>query len=135
MGRLIDIAIRIAINGIAFVVAVMVIPGAEFRSEPWKIVLVAAIFGVVNAYLRPILRVLSLPLSLLTLGAVGFVINMAMVLLVGAISGNLRFGFRLADWPRTEFSIDALLVALGVAIVVSVVATVLSLVRMLVPRI
>lgn len=135
MGRLIDIALRIAINAVAFFVAASLVPGAEFRSEPWKIVAVAVIFGIVNAYLRPILRLLSLPLNLMTLGLVGFVINVAMVFLTAAISGELRLGFRLGGWPRTDFTIETIVAAIGIALLVSVVATALSLVRTLTPRV
>jgi uncharacterized membrane protein YvlD (DUF360 family) len=70
-----------------------------------------------------------------TLGVAGFVINIAMVLLTAAVSGELRLGFRLGGWPRTEFGIETLLAALGIAVIVSVVATALSLVRTLTPRV
>jgi putative membrane protein len=137
VGGLIDIAIRVAINAVAFVVAASLVPGAEFRSEsePWKIVVVALIFGIVNAYLRPILRLLSMPLNLVTLGGVGFVINIAMVLLTAAVSGELRLGFRLGGWPRTDFNLETIVAALGIAVIVSLVATALSLVRTLTPRV
>src|SRR5687767_527352 len=75
-----DIVIRAVINALAFIAAVYVIPTADFRGDWWKMVAVAAIFGIVNAYLRPIAKLLSLPLNLLTFGLVGLVINIAMVL-------------------------------------------------------
>jgi putative membrane protein len=128
-------AIRVALNAVAFVVAVLLVPGAEFLGEPWKIALVATIFGVINAYLRPIVKLLSLPLTLLTFGMVGLVINVAMVFVTGAISGQMRLGFRLGGWPRTDFTIETITAALGVALVVSVVATLLALARTLLPRV
>jgi putative membrane protein len=131
----VDIAIRVAINAVAFVAAVLLVPGAEFLSDPWKIALIAAIFGVINAYLRPIVKLLSLPLNLISFGLVGLVINVGMVFLTGVISGQMRLGFRLGGWPRTDFTIETVTAALGVALVVSVVATILALVRRLLPRV
>jgi uncharacterized membrane protein YvlD (DUF360 family) len=131
----VDIAIRVALNAVAFVVAVLLVPGAEFVGDPWKIAVVAAIFGVINAYLRPIVKLLSLPLTLLTFGLVGLVINVAMVFVTGAISGQMRLGFRLDGWPRTDFTLETIIAALAVALLVSVVATLLALARTLLPRV
>ncbi|HUR15760.1 MAG TPA: phage holin family protein [Candidatus Limnocylindrales bacterium] len=133
---MLDIVIRVVVNAIAFVAAIKLVPRADFGPDLWKLVLVAAIFGVVNAYLRPIVKTLSIPLSLITLGAVGFVINAAMVLLTGAISERLDLGLRLAGWPvRGEIDLDVIITAVLVSLVVSVVATLLAVVRMVTPRV
>jgi putative membrane protein len=131
-----DIVIRVVINAVAFVAAVTFVPRAQFRGELWQEVVVALIFGVLNAYLRPIVKLLSLPISIVTVGAVGFVINAAMVLLTGAISERLGLGLRLAGWPgRGDIDLDVIVTALLVSLVVSVVATLLALVRMVTPRV
>ena len=135
MPGLLDIVTRVVINAVAFVAAVLLVPGAEFRGEEWKVAAIAGIFGVVNAYLRPIVKTLSLPLNLLSFGMVGLAINVGMVVLTGAISGQLRLGFRLGGWPRTDFNVETIVAALGVALVVSIVATLLALVRTLTPRV
>ena len=134
--RMLDIVIRVVVNAVAFVAAVQLVPRAAFTGDLWKLVVVAAIFGVVNAYLRPIVKTLSIPLSLVTLGAVGFVINAAMVLLTGAISERLGLGLRLAGWPiRGDIDLDVIVTAVLVSLVVSVVATLLALVRLVTPRV
>jgi len=56
-----DIAIRTLINAVALVAAVQLVPGAVFEGEWWQLAAVAAIFGLINAYLRPIVKLLSLP--------------------------------------------------------------------------
>jgi putative membrane protein len=98
-------------------------------------VAVAAVFGVVNAYLRPIVKLLSLPLTLLTFGFVGLVINVAMVLLTAFISDALNLGFKLAGFPPGGIDLEAILAAVLVAIVVSVVSMLLAFVRLVTPRI
>lgn len=132
---MLDIAIRVVINAIALVAAIRLVPDVAFSGDLWKLVIVAVIFGLVNAYLRPIVKLLSLPLSLVTFGLVGLVINAALVLLVAAISDNLKLGFTLAGWPPGSIGIDVLVAALLTSIVISVVSTILALVRLLSPRI
>jgi putative membrane protein len=90
--------IQIAINAIALWAAVNIVPGVHFAGEWWKLVLVAIAFSLVNTYVRPILRVLTLPISVLTLGIFLIVINALMLLLVSAVSEQLKLGFTVADF-------------------------------------
>jgi putative membrane protein len=130
-----EIAIRVVINAIAFIAAVYLVPRVDFGGDVLKLIVVAAIFGLVNAYLRPIVKMLSLPLTLLTFGLVGLLINIAMVLVTALISDTLKLGFRLADWPPGEITLSVILAALLVSVVVSIVSALLAVVRMVTPRI
>lgn len=132
--RLLDFVIRVVVNAVALIAAIAIVPGATFTGDWWKFVLVAAIFGIVNAYLRPIVKLLSLPLTLIMFGLVGLIINTALVLLVAAISDNLKLGFTLAGWPPGKIDVDVVIAALLTSIVVSIVSALLALVRLLVPR-
>ena len=130
---MLDIVIRAVIVAVALVVAVMLVPDVSLPDELWQLAAVAFIFGLVNAYLRPIARLLSLPLTLIGLGFIGFVINTALVLLVAFISGELELGFSLAGWPPGAFGLDVIVAAFLTSLVVSVVSTALGLVRTLTP--
>jgi putative membrane protein len=133
--RLVDIVIRVVLNAVAFIAAVYLVPTAEFRNEDWlKISAVALVFGVVNAYLRPIVKLVSLPLNLLTFGVVGFVINVAFVLLAWFVSDSLNLGFKLAGTPPGGIGLEVIIAAVLVAIAVSIVSTLLALVRLVTPR-
>ena len=131
---MLDIVIRVVINAIALIAAIYIVPGATFTGDLWKLVAVAAVFGLVNAYLRPIVKLLSLPLTLVTFGLVGLIINTAMVLVTAAISDSLRLGFTLADWPPGAIDLDVIIAALLTSIVISVVSALLALVRLVTPR-
>ncbi|HWH38071.1 MAG TPA: phage holin family protein [Candidatus Limnocylindrales bacterium] len=129
-----DIAIRTLINAVALVAAVQLVPGAVFEGEWWQLPVVAAIFGLINAYLRPIVKLLSLPLNLLTFGLVGFAINAGLLMLLALISGQLDLGFFLDGWPAAPLDAEVLVTAVMAALVVSIVSSVLALVRLITPR-
>ena len=124
----IDILVKIAINAVALLAAVELVPGISFDFGPdwWKLLLVALILGVINTYLRPIVKLLALPINLLTMGLVGLVINTAMVLLLAVASDQLRLGFTIRGWPVHAFTIEVVWAAFLASIVISMVALVLS---------
>jgi putative membrane protein len=128
-----DLLVRVIINGIALVAAIKFVPGAAFTGDIWKLALLAIVFGVVNAYLRPIVKLLSLPLNLITFGLVGLVINIAMVMVAAGISDNLHVGFTLGGWPPGAIQLDTLIAAFLVSLLISVVSALVALVRKLAP--
>jgi putative membrane protein len=130
-----EFAIRVVVNAIALIAAIYIVPGAQFNGDWLKFAIVALIFGLVNAYLRPIVKILSLPLTLLVFGLVGLIINTAMVLVTAAISDNLKLGFTLAGWPPGKVDLDVIIAGVLTAIVVSLVSALLAFVRLVTPRI
>jgi len=131
-----DFLVRLIVNAVALVVAVTVVPRVrfEFGDAWWKLLAVAAIFGLINTYIRPIVSLLSLPLRLITLGAAALVINVAMLLLTAVVSDQFDLGFTIAGWPAGGIDGNVILYALVAAIVISVVSTLLGLVGKVVPR-
>lgn len=67
--------LRLLINAVALWVAIQLIDGIEHRGSWWSLLFVALVFGVLNASVRPLLKLLSLPIIILTLGLFIFVIN------------------------------------------------------------
>ncbi|MGH2401905.1 MAG: phage holin family protein [Candidatus Limnocylindria bacterium] len=114
-----DRVIQILVNAAALYVALLLTP-LEFDFGPsdalFKFLLVALIFGLVNTYLKPILRILTLPITLMTMGLFLLVLNALLLLLVSAISGELNLGLTVPDF----------LAALLASIVISLVGLVLS---------
>jgi putative membrane protein len=117
-----DRIIQLLINAGALYVAILLVPGLEFSFEPegaWlKFLLVAFIFGLVNTFVRPVLRILTFPITMMTLGIFLIVINALMLLLTGMISAELDLGL----------TVDGFLAALLGAIVVAIVGFALSMV-------
>lgn len=76
--------LSILLSTIAVFVTAHILPGV--RVEGWGTALVVAIvLGIINAFIRPLLLILTLPLNILTLGLFTFVIIGGLVLLVSAI--------------------------------------------------
>jgi len=128
-----EFAVRVLVNAIALIAAVRLVPNVEFRGDWWQLLILAAIFGVINAYLRPILKLLSLPLNLMTFGLIGFVINVALVLLAAYIGGLFHLGLTLAGWPAGRIGVDTIVAAVLTSIVISVVSALMAFVRLAAP--
>jgi putative membrane protein len=116
--------LSLIINAVALLITAWVIPGIHLgaagphpTTNDWvTLLIVALIFGLVNAVIRPILIVLSLPLEIITLGLFIFVINAFMLLVTSWIAQGVGLGFR----------VDKFLAALLGALIVSIVSFVLS---------
>jgi putative membrane protein len=129
-----EFLIRTIVNAIALIAAVALVPGIKAPTELWQLLVIAAIFGLINAYLRPIVKLLSLPLTLIAFGLVGLAINTAMLLLLAFVSDQLKLGFSIAGWPGHAFSVEVIVYALIASIVISIVSALLAFVRLVVPR-
>ena len=78
------ILINLVLSAVAVLISAYLIPGVVVMT-PFTAVAVAVLLGLVNAIIKPVLLLLTLPINLLTLGLFTFVINALMVLLVAAI--------------------------------------------------
>ena len=127
---MVELVIRILINAAALWVAVQVLPdnllSFNFGNDWWKLLAVALVFALINSYIKPIVKALSFPISMMTLGLVAFVINAALLLLVAFVSGALKIPFKVGDFPP-NITADTLVGALLGAVIISVVSTLASL--------
>lgn len=114
---MISLILRLIVNAVALYVATLIVPGLAFNGDWVTLIVVALIFGLVNALVRPLLTVLTCPLMILTLGLFTFIVNALMLALTGWIAQSLHLGFR----------VDGFWAALVGAIVISIVSFVLTL--------
>jgi len=110
--------IRWAINALALYLAVLIVPGINYDGEWTGILWLALIFGLLNALLRPLLKLLTCPLILLTLGLFTFLINAGMLLLTSNIGQSLGIGF----------TVDGFWQALLGSLVISFVSIIMTLI-------
>ncbi len=113
--------LRIIINAAALWVAAWVVPGFDVQGQLFAWIFVAVIFGLVNAFIRPIVSFFSLPITCLTLGLFTLVINALMLLLTAWVSSLFGINMTVGD----SF-LNSLWTALLASIVISIVSAVLS---------
>ncbi len=80
--------VGILITAAALWLTTVVVPGIRIESSLTSFLIVAVVFGLVNAFVRPVVRLLSLPVTIITLGLFTFVINALMLLLTAWFVGN-----------------------------------------------
>ena len=90
--------LKIMINALAIAAAVKIIDGITFTGEWWKMIIVGAVFGVVNSFLKPLLTLFTLPLIVLTLGLFTLVVNTLMLIVTVELSEPLQLGLRINDF-------------------------------------
>ena len=108
---------RVLVNAVALWAATELVDGIRFDGAWPTLLAVALVFGVLNVTVRPILKFVTFPLLILTLGLFTFVLNALMLWLTGAISDAFRLGFHVADFGAAFWG----------ALVVTIVSYVLSL--------
>ena len=97
---MIKFLIRLGINAVAIYAAIRLVPGIRVESTSWvAIVILALIFGLVNALISPVLKFLTCPFILITLGLFTLLINTFLFWLTGWIGGLFGFGFSAGFIP------------------------------------
>jgi len=91
------------LNAAALWVAAAIVPGLEFHGGLGRLLLVAAVFGIVNSLLRPLLAILTCPLILVTLGFFMLVINALMLMVTGSLSESWNLGFTVSGFWAAFF--------------------------------
>ena len=119
------------VTAIAFFLLTTFLPQfVSYEGDLIGLVVISIVFGLVNGVIGPIVRLLALPVRLMTLGLIGFVINAGLLLLTAAITGAMHFDLKVGDFPPDLLSIDTLIGAVVGAIVLSLVS---SVIRMVIP--
>lgn len=87
------------------------------------------VFGLVNALIKPIVKLLSLPVTLMTLGLFGLVINVAMLLLVAWITQSVfNITLSIGGWPQDGFTLEAIVGAFLASVVLTIIQTAIGLI-------
>ena len=108
---------RWVIGGFALLIATAIVQGIRYQGTTVQFIILAALFGLVNAFLRPILLTLSCPLVLLTLGLFIFVVNAILLLITASLGQAIGI----------PFQVDSFGTALLGSIIISIVSTLASM--------
>lgn len=110
--------LRWTINAVALYLAVFFVPGVKLQGDWVSVIWLALIFGLINAFLRPLLKLLTCPLIFLTLGLFTLLINTFLFWLTGVAGQAFGVGF----------TVDGFVSAFLGGLVVTVVSVILSLI-------
>ena len=103
--------IKWIINTIAIMIAIKYVPGIVYTGEWWGVLVVGLIFGLINTFIRPFIKLFTLPLLILSLGLFTFIINAMMLSLTSWLSGKFQLGFHVEGFRAAFWG--ALLISLA----------------------
>jgi putative membrane protein len=111
---LLTLLIRWIVLAFAFAFTSWLLSGMNVSGGFWAYLWIAALFGVVNAVLGTLLRLLTLPLMIVTLGLFSIVVNAAMLEVIDAISSHLTIDdfFWTAIWAAIILALSAVILDL-----------------------
>ena len=119
-----------AITAIAFYVLTQFLPQfVSYDGELVGLLVIAVIFGIVNGVIGPIAKMLTLPISVMTIGLIGFLINAGLLLVTALVADSAGFNLTVGDFPP-DLTADTLVAAVIGSVVLSVVG---AAVRLVVP--
>jgi putative membrane protein len=114
-------------TALTFAVVSFVMPAISYGGEPVNLLVPALVAGLVNGFLKPIIRVFALPLTIATLGAFGLIVNAALLLLIAWVSGIVGTDFTVSGFPAEAISLSVLTTAFIGAIAISIVGAVVGM--------
>ena len=119
------LVIGTVVTAVAFYLLVQVLPNMFAYSGGYLgLIVIAVIFGVVNGLIGPIVKTLAMPISFMTMGLVGFLINGVLLLATAYISDLAGFDLKVGDFPP-GITADTLIAAVVGAVVLSLITTVI----------
>ena len=109
----------VALNAAAAWLTVWLVPGLEYSGEWWRWILFGAVIGLINATIKPVAKLLTIPIRIVTLGLFTLVINVGLMTLAIWLAKDADFGL----------TADSIWAALLGGFVLTVVGSVLNLVN------
>lgn len=123
-------------TGVALWVAAKVVPGIEIPSAAFKTMpadlfafgVIALVFGVVNSLVQPIVKALSIPVNVLSMGLFGIVVNVVLFIVAAYVSNEIGGSIQIGDYPPDILTSATLVAAALGSLVVGLVSAVVRLV-------
>ena len=109
--------IRTLVNAAALYVATRLVSGVTFTGDWLPFFGVAIVFGIVNAFIGPVAKILTFPIIIVTMGIFALVVNGLMLWLTSSLSASLGLGFQVsgfwaAFWGAIVVSLTSLILSL-----------------------
>jgi putative membrane protein len=124
---MISIIATVVGTGLALWVTSLIYKPISFGADPKiaTVIIVAAILGLANAVFKPVIKALSLPLTLLTFGMFGLIVNGLLLLALAFVAHELKLTFTVGGFPP-KVGLDAFIAAVVGGIILSIVSTIIG---------
>jgi putative membrane protein len=114
-------------TAITFAIVAYLLPDIDYGDNIVSLLVLSVIAGVINGFIKPIVKLFSLPLTMATLGLFGLIINAALLLLLAWVSSLFNIDFTVGGFPP-DFGLAAITAAFIGGIAISIVGAVVGLV-------
>jgi putative membrane protein len=114
-------------TAITFAIVAYLLPQIDAGDSIPNLIVLSIIAGVVNGFIKPVVKALSLPLTLMTFGLFGLVINAGLLILIAWISDLVGITFTVGGFPP-DLSLDTFVAALIGGIAMTIVGSIVDLV-------
>lgn len=123
------IVIGIAVTAIAFAILAMILPQVKLDGNALHLIILSIVFGVANGLIKPVVKLLSFPINMMTLGLFGLVVNAGLLLGV-AWAGDkfFKLGFTIGGFPGHGITADTVITAVIASVALGLISTVIGLV-------
>ena len=114
-------------TAITFAIVAFLLPQIDYGDSIPNLLILAVIAGVVNGFIKPIIKIFSLPLTMMNFGLFGLVINAALLLLIAVIADVVGIDFSVGGFPP-DFGLGTIVAALIGAVALSIVGAIVNMV-------
>jgi putative membrane protein len=114
-------------TAITFAIVSYLLPQIDYGGSISTLIAVSLIAGVVNGLIAPVVKALSMPISMMTMGLFGIVVNAALLLLIAWIASIAKFDFTVGGFPPT-IDLDTIVAAVIGAVAIGLVGSVVGMV-------
>jgi putative membrane protein len=122
------IVLGIAATAIAFTILTLLLPQVKYDGNYLHLAIIAALFGVVNGLVKPVVRLFSFPINLMTVGLFGIVMNVVLFMGVAWVFSTIvDFKFTIAGWPTHGLTFDVIGTALIASIALGILTAIIGL--------
>lgn len=122
------IVIEIAITAIGFAILATVLPQVKLDGNVVHLLILSIVFGVANSLIKPVAKLLSFPINMMTLGLFGLVINAGLLLGVAWTADKFfKVGFELGGFPAHGIGVDTIVTAVIASVALGLISTVIGL--------
>ena len=114
-------------TAITFAIVIYLLPQIDFGGDIVSLLILAVIAGVVNGFIKPIIKIFSFPLTMMTFGLFGIIINAALLLLIAVIADIADVKFTVGGFPP-DFGLATIIAALIGGIAITIVGSIVNMV-------